>query len=60
MTVDPAKDRAKPHSQSPRSWAERTHNITRYTRMARGGHFAAHEEPGLLAHDLTEFFRAHR
>ncbi|WP_329352878.1 epoxide hydrolase [Streptomyces sp. NBC_01261] len=44
----------------PRSWAERTYNIARYTRMPRGGHFAAHEEPGLLADDITEFFRAHR
>ncbi|MFE9814422.1 hypothetical protein [Streptomyces sp. NBC_00236] len=41
----------------PRSWAERTYNITRYTLMPRGGHFAAHEEPGLLADDITEFFR---
>jgi pimeloyl-ACP methyl ester carboxylesterase len=32
-------------TQPPRSWAERTYNITRYTRMPRGGHFAAHEEP---------------
>ncbi|MET7451661.1 epoxide hydrolase family protein [Streptomyces sp. NPDC005574] len=47
-------------TQPPRSWAERTYDITRYTRMARGGHFAAHEEPELLAQDLTEFFRAHR
>ncbi|MFD7900115.1 epoxide hydrolase family protein [Streptomyces sp. NPDC059743] len=47
-------------TQPPRSWAERTYNITRYTRMPRGGHFAAHEEPELLAHDLIEFFRAHR
>jgi pimeloyl-ACP methyl ester carboxylesterase len=47
-------------SQPPRSWAERTYNVTRYTRMPRGGHFAAHEEPELLAHDLTEFFRPHR
>jgi pimeloyl-ACP methyl ester carboxylesterase len=44
----------------PRSWAERTYNVTRYTRMPRGGHFAAHEEPELLAHDLTEFLRNHR
>ncbi|WP_207400718.1 epoxide hydrolase family protein [Actinomadura roseirufa] len=44
----------------PRSWAERTYNVTRYTRMPRGGHFAAHEEPALLAADLVEFFRAHR
>ncbi|MFJ4513601.1 epoxide hydrolase family protein [Streptomyces sp. NPDC088816] len=47
-------------SRPPRSWAERTYHITRYTRMPRGGHFAAHEEPGLLAHDITEFFRALR
>ncbi|GAA1235270.1 epoxide hydrolase [Kitasatospora nipponensis] len=47
-------------TQPPRSWAERTYNITRYTRMPRGGHFAAHEEPELLADDLTEFFRTLR
>jgi len=41
----------------PRSWAERTYHVTRYTVMPRGGHFAAHEEPALLADDLTEFFR---
>ena len=43
-------------TQPPRSWAERTYNITRYTRMSRGGHFAAHEEPELLADDLRQFF----
>lgn len=43
--------------QPPRSWAERTYDVTRYTRMPRGGHFAAHEEPGLLSEDLREFFR---
>ncbi|GHF19101.1 hydrolase [Streptomyces spiralis] len=47
-------------SRPPRSWAERTYNITRYTHMPRGGHFAAHEEPDLLARDITEFFRPHR
>lgn len=41
----------------PRTWAERTYNLTRYTAMPRGGHFAAHEEPALLADDLTDFFR---
>jgi pimeloyl-ACP methyl ester carboxylesterase len=48
-----------PHDLSapPRSWAERTYNVTRYTTMDRGGHFAPHEEPALLAADLTEFFR---
>lgn len=44
-------------AQPPRSWAERTYNITRYTVMPRGGHFAAHEEPDLLANDITHFFR---
>ncbi|MFJ1706616.1 hypothetical protein [Kitasatospora sp. NPDC088346] len=47
-------------AQPPRGRAERTYNITRYTRMPRGGHFAAHEKPELLAHHLTEFFRSHR
>lgn len=44
----------------PRSWAERIYNVARYTRLPRGGHFAAHEEPGLLAEDITAFFRAYR
>jgi microsomal epoxide hydrolase len=41
----------------PRSWAERVFNIQRWTVMPRGGHFAALEEPELLAADLREFFR---
>ncbi|MBA9050349.1 epoxide hydrolase family protein [Streptomyces griseofuscus] len=45
-------------ARPPRSWAERTYpHLTRYTRMPRGGHFAAHEEPVLLADDITAFFR---
>jgi len=44
-------------SHPPCSWAERTCNLTRYTELTRGGHFAAHEEPDLLAADITEFFR---
>ncbi|MFG1608428.1 epoxide hydrolase family protein [Actinoplanes sp. NPDC049265] len=43
--------------QQPRSWAERTYHLTRYTVMPRGGHFAAYEEPELLAEDITAFFR---
>lgn len=48
-----------PHdlTHPPRSWAERTYNIVRYTTMPRGGHFAPHEEPGLLAADITAFRR---
>ncbi|WP_158862316.1 epoxide hydrolase family protein [Leifsonia sp. AG29] len=49
-----------PHdlASPPRSWAERTYNVTRFTRMPSGGHFAPHEEPGLLAADITEFATA--
>ena len=46
------KDLTRP----PRSWAARTYNVTRYTEMPRGGHFAAYEQPELLASDLIEFF----
>jgi pimeloyl-ACP methyl ester carboxylesterase len=42
----------------PRSWAERVYDVTRYTVMPRGGHFAAYEEPVLLADDITAFFRS--
>ena len=42
---------------APRSWAERIYAVTRYTEMPRGGHFAAHEEPELLADDIAAFFR---
>lgn len=41
----------------PREWIERFHNLQRYTAMPRGGHFAALEEPELLADDLRAFFR---
>jgi pimeloyl-ACP methyl ester carboxylesterase len=43
-------------SQPPREWAERCYALTRYTAMPRGGHFAAFEEPDLLAEDLRAFF----
>jgi pimeloyl-ACP methyl ester carboxylesterase len=42
----------------PREWAERAYNIRRWTAMPRGGHFAAMEEPALLAADIRAFFRA--
>ncbi|MCI0546761.1 MAG: epoxide hydrolase [Candidatus Rokubacteria bacterium] len=41
----------------PRAWAERMYDIRRWTPMPRGGHFAALEQPELLATDLREFFR---
>jgi len=48
-----------PHdlAQPPRSWAERTYNVVRYTPMPHGGHFAPHEEPELVAADLRDFLR---
>jgi pimeloyl-ACP methyl ester carboxylesterase len=41
----------------PRRWLETRYNITRYTMMPRGGHFAALEQPGLLVEDVRAFFR---
>ncbi len=41
----------------PRSLAERVYNIRRWTVMPAGGHFAALEEPELLAADIRAFFR---
>jgi pimeloyl-ACP methyl ester carboxylesterase len=41
----------------PREWAERFYNVQRWTEMPRGGHFAAMEEPELLARDIRAFFR---
>jgi pimeloyl-ACP methyl ester carboxylesterase len=44
----------------PREWVERGYNIQRWTEMPRGGHFAAMEEPELLADDIRAFFRGLR
>jgi pimeloyl-ACP methyl ester carboxylesterase len=43
--------------QPPREYAARSCNVVRWTEMPRGGHFAAFEEPELLAQDLGESFR---
>lgn len=43
--------------QPPREWVERAYRLERYTPMPRGGHFAALEEPDLLAEDMRAFFR---
>jgi pimeloyl-ACP methyl ester carboxylesterase len=40
----------------PREWVERLYDIRRWTQMPRGGHFAAAEEPELLARDIAAFF----
>lgn len=47
-------------SRPPREWAERTYDVVRYTVMPRGGHFAPHEEPELLADDIADFLRTLR
>lgn len=44
----------------PRPWIERGYNVQRWTEMPRGGHFAAAEEPKLLAEDIRSFFRGLR
>jgi pimeloyl-ACP methyl ester carboxylesterase len=40
----------------PREWAERLYDVRRWTSMPAGGHFAAAEEPDLLARDIAAFF----
>jgi pimeloyl-ACP methyl ester carboxylesterase len=40
----------------PREWAERLYDLRRWTVMPRGGHFAALEQPRLLAEDIAAFF----
>lgn len=41
----------------PKESAERRLQLSRWTSMPRGGHFAAMEEPELLADDIRAFFR---
>jgi pimeloyl-ACP methyl ester carboxylesterase len=44
----------------PRAWVERRYNVTYWTDMPRGGHFAAMEQPDLFVDDLRRFFRTVR
>lgn len=44
----------------PQIWIERGYNVRHWSEMPRGGHFAAAEEPDLLAEDLRAFFRRFR
>ena len=41
----------------PRSAAERIYDIRRWTKMDRGGHFAALEQPEVLAREIRAFFK---
>jgi pimeloyl-ACP methyl ester carboxylesterase len=47
----------KEEPMPPREWVERAYDVVRWTEMPRGGHFAAMEEPELLAGDVREFLR---
>ena len=42
--------------RSPRRWCESKYNITHWTDMPRGGHFAAFEQPELFVEDVRTFF----
>jgi pimeloyl-ACP methyl ester carboxylesterase len=43
-------------SRPPRSWCEADYNITHWSTMPRGGHFAAFEQPELWVDDVRTFF----
>jgi pimeloyl-ACP methyl ester carboxylesterase len=47
-------------SLPPRKWVEARYNVTHWTEMPHGGHFAALEEPKLLVEDVRAFFRGLR
>ena len=47
-------------ARPPREWAERSYDVRQWREMPRGGHFAAFEEPELLAGEVREFFRQFR
>jgi epoxide hydrolase len=42
--------------KTPRKWCEAGYNITHWTDMPRGGHFAAFEQPELFVDDVRMFF----
>jgi pimeloyl-ACP methyl ester carboxylesterase len=45
-----------PEGSPPPEYVERLYDISRFTEMPRGGHFAALEEPKLLARDIAAFY----
>jgi epoxide hydrolase len=42
--------------RTPRPWCEAAYNVTHWTTMPRGGHFAAFEQPELFVDDVRVFF----
>lgn len=43
--------------KAPRSWCEQAYDITHWTDMERGGHFAALEQPAAFVEDVRACFR---
>ena len=44
--------------QAPRSWTERAyHNLIHFNALAKGGHFAAWEQPQLFSEEVRAGFR---
>jgi pimeloyl-ACP methyl ester carboxylesterase len=50
----------KDNSHTPREWVERFFNVQHWAELQPGGHFAALEQPALLAEDIRSFFRSRR
>jgi pimeloyl-ACP methyl ester carboxylesterase len=47
--------------QTPRSWAERAYpNLIYYNKVAKGGHFAAWEQPQLFSEEVRAAFKSLR
>jgi pimeloyl-ACP methyl ester carboxylesterase len=47
--------------QPPRSWTQRAYpNLIYYNQVAKGGHFAAWEQPELFAAEIRAAFRSLR
>ena len=47
------------YTPPPRSWCDRAYNITHWSDMSHGGHFAAMEAPDLFVEDVRTWARAH-
>jgi hypothetical protein len=46
------------NGRPPKSLIAFGYNLVRYTRMPRGGHFAALEQPDLFCQDVSDFFHS--
>ena len=47
------------YTPPPRSWCDRAYNITHWSDMSHGGHFAAMEAPDLFVEDVRTWARTH-